>query len=424
MSEDKQQFFERLGYHPHPGQALFHDSPARFRILACGRRWGKSQAAAAEALYAAQTPGQRIWVVAPTYQLTKRIWREVYGNVLRRLKDQAAAISRSELCIEWKNGSLLHCRSADNPLLLVGEGIHLLILEEAARVAEIAYIESLRPTLTDTLGRLVALSTPRGRNWFHRLFLKGRSGDPDWISWQSPTADNPHIAPSELVAARSELPDRSFRQEYGAEFVSDEGSVFPEADACIGGELLERPRPGFTYWLGADWGKAVDYTALVVLEAETGQVVAFDRLKGLPWHLQIERTVALACRFGTRRLVCDRTGLGDVLLETLQRAARQLPFPCRVEGFRFDTVSKQELLDHLAVLIEGRSIAYPPLPPLLEELRAFEYTRTPSGHLGMSAPPGQHDDCVIALALACWNLRTREPALEWLSAGRRESLEE
>ena len=210
------------------GQKMVHDSQARFKVLACGRRWGKTRLGVNECLTVASDRG-RAWWVAPSYKMSEVGWRPI-----RRMTSQAGcSIRKADRTVEFPNGGEIAVRSADNPDSLRGEGLDLVVIDECAFVQETAWVEALRPALSDRQGRAIFISTPKGRNWFWRAFQRGQLGSPDWASWQFPTSANPYIRPAEIEAARGGLPERVFRQEYLAEFLENEGAVFRNIAACI-----------------------------------------------------------------------------------------------------------------------------------------------------------------------------------------------
>ena len=202
----------------HPRQAEIACHPARFRVAACGRRFGKTRLGAAICVKTA-ADGGRAWWIAPTYKVSEVGWR-----LIKRLARQVpgADVKQAERLIFFPNGGEIQVRSADNPDSLRGEGLDFVVMDECAFIHEDAWQEAIRPALSDRKGRAMFISTPKGQNWFYRLWL--RCLDPtqdEWHGWQLPTAANPYIDPAEIEAARLGLPERIFRQEYLAEFLAE-----------------------------------------------------------------------------------------------------------------------------------------------------------------------------------------------------------
>lgn len=371
-------------------------SPARFKILCCGRRWGKSVLAVMACLDAIERGARTVWYVAPTFRMVDLHWR----NLRRWLPDTfPGQFLQAERRLVYDAGPELAFRSADNPDHLRGVGLDFLVVDEAAFVpaGQTVWAEALRPTLSDREGRALIISTPRGRNWFHGLWLRGHHhDDPQIESFRYPTATNPIIAPGEIEAARRELPERIFRQEYEAAFLDDGGAVFRRVRDAVDQERRE-PYDG-RFVIGVDWAKREDFTVFVVLDAEAGRVVAVERFNQLDYAVQTGRLLALCERWRPVLVQAEQNSMGEPLLEQLQRDG--LP----VRGFKTTAGSKARIIDALALAFERGRLSIPDDPVLRAELEAYTLTPTAAGGTRYGAPPGLHDDTVMALALA-WDAR-------------------
>jgi hypothetical protein len=404
----KDTFFGDLGYSPHPGQQAVHGSPAPRRVLACGVRWGKTLCAAMEGLAAAMTPAERScgWVVAPTYDLADKVFREIAFIVMRHLRHRVVTLKEHERRLVVRNmaGGISEIRgkSADNPVSLLGEGLDWVIVDEAARLKPTIWEGHLSQRLIDRRGWALLISTPRGKGWFYDLFMRGQRGDPDYASWNAPSWTNPLLNRELIEAERSRLPERVYRQEYEGEFLEGSGAVFHNVRECATG-IWQQPRSGIEYYAGLDLAKVEDFTVLVVL-TETGDVVFTDRFHRLDWNLQGHRIHASAARFNDASIYCDTTGVGEPIYEALRTAG------CKVSAYPFTQKSKAALIDNLSLMLE-QGLLRLPRPELwpvgIDELESFEYSVTDSGTVRTGAPYGVHDDCVVALALAAWHIRPR-----------------
>ena len=143
-----------------------------------------------------------------------------------------------------------------------------------------------------------------------------------------------------------------------------------------------------------DWGRSHDYTAIALVDVEARQMVALDRFHHIGWDLQRGRLKALCELWNPRAVWAEENSIGSVNIEALQ--ADGLP----VRPFRMTAASKAPLIEALALAIERRDLALLPDDVLLGELAAYTMERLPGGGFRYSAPPGLHDDTVIALALA------------------------
>ena len=402
----KEAFFEHLGYTPHPGQLEVHRSTAPRRIVACGVRWGKTKCAAFEGIAAAMVPADQSvgWVVAPTYDLADRVFREIQLVLATHLRHRVVTMRESDRKIVLRNlgGGLseIRAKSADNPISLLGEGLDWLIVDEASRLKPLVWQSHLSQRLIDKRGWALLISTPRGKGYFHGLFRRGQQGaDPDYESWNCPSWTNPLLDAALIEDERGRLPDRVFRQEFGAEFIEGSGAVFRHIREAATGEWQE-PVPGKTYYAGLDLAKVADFTVLVIMNQER-EVVFVDRFHRIDWSQQVQRIKAVTRRYNNACILVDSTGAGEPVYEAMCHAG------CLVQPYKFTAASKSALIDGLALQLEQRTITLPRVelwPAGIDELEAFEYSVTDAGNVRTSAPSGIHDDCVIGLALASWQV--------------------
>lgn len=234
----KPELFRYIGYEPHTGQVLVHESKAPRRVLACGTRWGKSTCAAMEVVAALMEPAESSlgWLVAPTYELCWRVYRTVEDALHARLKHRIEEVSQRDHRIVVRNlgggVSELRTKSADNPTSLLGEGLDWVVVDEAARLHREIWEGHLSQRLVDRRGWALLLSTPRGRDWFYRAFRRGQNGrDADYESWRSPSWRNPSLDPRALLREKGRLPTEAFDQEYRARFIGEE---LEPCDVCGG----------------------------------------------------------------------------------------------------------------------------------------------------------------------------------------------
>jgi phage FluMu gp28-like protein len=319
---------------------------------------------------------------------------EVGWRPLQRLGSKIGADVRVvDRRVTLRGGGWVQVRSADNPDSLRGEGLDYVVMDECAFTRARAWREALRPALADRQGKALFISTPKGRDWFWHLWLRGQGDDSGWASWTFPTSANPYIETSEVEAARETLPDRIFRQEYLAEFLEDAGAVFRGVTAAATATVTP-PEEGHEYVFGVDWAKHVDFTVIAVIDAQTRQMVAMDRFRQIDYRLQVGRLKGLYERYMPGVIVAERNSIGEPLIEELQYDG--LP----VEGFTTTNATKAQAINGLALAIEKQDLRILNDPDLVGELQAFEPHRLPSGMIRYQAPEDMHDDCVIALALA------------------------
>lgn len=211
-----------------PAQAEIALDRHRFRVICCGRRFGKTTLAIDQMKGRAFLPGSRIAYIAPTYQQA----RDIAWEQLRKDCSQAAQkINESRLEILLVNDSLLVLRGWEAIETLRGQKYDLIVIDEVAMMRDFwsKWQEVIRPTLTDTKGEAMFISTPKGFNHFYDLFNL-QDTDADYKSYHFSTYDNPHIPREELEKAKQELSLERFAQEYMADFKKTEGLVYKEFD--------------------------------------------------------------------------------------------------------------------------------------------------------------------------------------------------
>lgn len=369
----------------------------RFNVLQCGRRFGKTTLGVELAMETAIDGKPAAWF-APTYKLLNEAWREI----VRAMKDVTARVSIADHRVELITGGTIDCWSLDNPDAGRGYKYARAIIDEAGTVKDLqeSWEQAIRPTLTDYEGDGWFLGTPKGRNYFHRLFVKGQDSNGEWKSWRFRSVDNPHLSIAEIESARQDLPEQVFKQEYLGEPSDDGGNPFGLAAIrdCIAPLSTAAPH----VW-GIDLAKSVDYTVAIALD-RSGHVCRIERFQR-PWNETLATLGAIVA--GARALV-DSTGVGDPILEQLQRSGRGA-----FEGYQFTQPSKQKLMEGLAVAIQQHQVCYPD-GVIVSELESFEYEYTRTG-VRYSAPEGLHDDCVCALALAVEHSRAPNPRVRSLS---------
>ena len=397
---DQQRILKSL-WQPHVGQRAVMESSARFRLVAAGRRWGKSIMCVHLALeYALETPDTTVWWVSPSYQQANSYGFDKMTPLLSPdvLADSPKRSKPREIVID--NGSTISFRSADREDSLRGGGVDLLVIDEAGSIPERAWIKELRPTLSNTLGDMIAIGTPRGRNWFYNWYERGQSLDhPNVASFQVESAQNPHVPNSEIEDARDDMPDHVFEQEYLAEFVDESGGVFEDVrEQAEDYELPVAPEDAAgPYAIGVDFARMSDWTVGIVLDAG-GRVVAIERLQQTSWSRIQDVVERLAETYSPNTVALDKTRDNKIVTD-LQDSG------IGVEPVKFTASRKRTLIENLITRLETGDLVFPSgANVLINELEVFEHDMTDSGTVRYSAPSGFHDDTVDALALAAEGL--------------------
>lgn len=402
------------GWTPHETQRQWLQCGAAVKVAACGRRWGKTEAAAIDAAVKAIGTGNiKQMIVSPTYDQSRLIFdtveRLMLSHPITRRMTKVVRTPYPRLMLS--NNSVIMARTADEDgRNLRGHSADRVIVDEAAYVRDSVIAEVISPMLADKNGQLVMVSTPFGKNHFYRAFLRGQDeSDKRFASFCFPSESNPHISREYIEDQRRVLSRRQFAVEYEAEFIDEQSCVFAWDDIKAAIDTGAELKTGESCIVaGVDWARYSDYTALVAIEVrESGmRVIGLDRFNGIGWNMQVERVVEFLIEHRVSAVLTDRTSIGDPLLEQLRNRMWERCADVAVEGYTFTNSSKRELVEHLALKFARRAIAVPDDDELIKELQYFEYELTQSGNVRMNARSGYHDDLVIALALACWQGRS------------------
>jgi hypothetical protein len=383
-------------------QRAFLFTPARYSLTEASTKSGKTAGCIVwlfEQAALKGKPGRNYWWVAPTYGTAKIAFR----RMKRAAPREVYTANESELTITLGNGAMLWFKGADKPDSLYGEDVYAAVIDEASRMKDEAW-HAVRSTLTATKGKVRIIGNVKGRrNWFYQLARKAESGHPGMYYAKLTAYDAVEggvLDAAEVEDAKQTLPEQVFRELYLAEPSDDGGNPFglDAIRACIAPLSSMAPEA----W-GWDLAKSQDYTVGIGLDSE-GRTCRLERYQR-PWEQTIQD---IRQSTGEVQALVDSTGVGDPVLEALQKGRRNF------EGYKFTGPSKQQLMEGLAVAIHRREITFPE-GVIVNELETFEYEYTKGG-VRYSAPEGLHDDCVMALALAVHKRshRVSAPMVRWL----------
>ena len=369
----------------HDAQLDVIEHASRFNILCMGRRWGKSSLGQH---LVAQHISQPIGWFAPTYKLLEEAWR----NITKVYAPIITGKNMSSKRIDFVGGGSVDFWSLDNADTVArGRAYKLVVLDEAAMAPNLedAWQQSIRPTLTDLEGGAWFLSTPKGLNYFYELFQRGNSGDASWKSWQMPTSSNPYIRKSEIEAARLELPDIVFAQEYLAQFVTMDGGRV-RREWLKYGESDLNPEKYMAVDLAISTKENADYTAAAVISRNNdGSIFVHD-----------------VQRF--------RGGFGAVLEFVNSMAQKHNPRVIGIEQVQYQAAVVEELLRRTKLPVRGivpdrdKLSRFQPLEARYQQGLVIHSRNLPREFEDelLSFPHSPHDDMVDALSYAYTLVRT------------------
>lgn len=353
--------------------------------------WMVEQALAGQA-------GWNYWWVAPVSDQAKIAFR----RAMQAMPSDTYTANLSDKYMVLLNGAVIWFKSGDKPNSLYGEDVYAVVVDEASRMKEDAWI-AIRSTVTYTRAPIRIIGNVRGRkNWFFKMARRAEHGDPE-MGYHKIVASDAVTAgvldAKEIEDARTQMPEQSWRELYLAEASDDGGNPFglQHIQACVIHKLSE----GAPVIWGWDLAKRQDYTVGIALDA-AGAVCRLERFQHIPWDVILENIVRMTKSVPA---LVDSTGVGDPIVDFLQKRPGT-----HFEGYHFTPGSKQKLMEGLAVAIQSRDITYPP-GVLVQELEQFEFEFTRTG-VRYSAPEGYNDDCVCALALAVMHKATAPKVLK------------
>lgn len=238
---NKAKYFSMINYQPHARQKEFHKSTARFKVASCGRRAGKTYMTAKDIEPFLFVPDKLIWLVGPTYVLGEKEFRVIWGDIMHKLEfhkspdiKKAYNLKQGEMYIQFPWGTKIEVRSAERKETLVGDGLDLVVMCEAAKHQRETWDRMIEPALADKRGKAIFTSTPEGQNFFYELWQRGLDiNEPEYESWQYPSWENSIIFPEgyddpEIQRLKRNMTRDAFMQEIAADFTSFTGKIYKD----------------------------------------------------------------------------------------------------------------------------------------------------------------------------------------------------
>lgn len=240
----------------HKNQYKIFNDGHRFKVVCCGRRFGKTTLAIITLIIKAlEADNGLFWYVSPTYRQSKQIAWELLQSKLRELPAELIRKrpNETELSVTIGNNSRIQLKGADNPDSLRGVGLNGIVMDEYASMSPKVFEEIIRPTLTDTMGWALFIGTPKGFNHFYDLM---NIKDTDYSVYRFTSYDNPFLFKEEIDKAKEELTDDAFAQEYLADFRKFTGLVYKDFNRnkhIVQPFLIDQ---SWTRYIGIDFGAA------------------------------------------------------------------------------------------------------------------------------------------------------------------------
>lgn len=368
-----------------PYQKEIMDCKERFACVEASTKSGKTASMVIwlfeEALKCKQN--QSVFWVAPVFTQSKIAFDRMRSQVTDR---NFFKTNETRLTLTMPHGAIIEFKSADNPDSLYGFDCYAAVIDEASRMREASWM-AIRSTLTATGGKCKLIGNVKGRkNFFYKMAHRAKNGEKDYFYKKITAYDAVEagiLKLEEIEQAKRDLPENVFKELYEAE-ASEEGSNpfgFDYIKRCALG-ISSNPPTCF----GIDLAKKSDYTVIIGLD-KNRQVCHFERFQK-DWMQTKQAILDLP----KAPIAIDSTGVGDPIAEDIARVRDN------VQMVVFTSREKQQLMEGLAYSIQQRLLLFPE-GVITDELEAFEFEHTRTG-VKYSAPDGEHDDTVCALALA------------------------
>jgi hypothetical protein len=385
-----------------PAQQEVFDDPARFVMLAKGRRFGFTRGAANNTIKVALAGKFKrgLWVDTVNSNIERYVER-YFLPTLRKLPERLWHWRVQQKILRIKDFEM-DFRSADTPENIEGFGYDYVILNEAGIILKKRYLfdYAIRPMLWDYKPKIYIGGAPKGKGIFHDLYQRGLDvNQPDYKSFKHSSFDNPYVQHDLIMEDIKAMPERVVRQEIYAEFLEDDGAVFQRvSDIAILDQ--KEPETDHLYVIGCDLAKLQDFTVITVYDRKDNHQVYQMRFNKIEWPYIRSKVKEVSDKYNHALVILDGTGVGDPTYDDLSREG--VPVEC----YKFTNESKKNLIEKLANWIELKNLYMLKLEDTINELNSFTYDYSEkTGRVIYGAPQGFHDDIVISHALAVWSLQ-------------------
>jgi hypothetical protein len=387
-----------------PWQQEVWTDPARFKVIAAGRRTGKSRMAAWRLIVSAlEADKGHVWYVAPTQQQA----RDIMWQQLLELGNPVIANSHvNNMQLTLINGSIISLKGADRPETMRGVALKFVVLDEYADIKPTVFEQILRPALADLKGHCIFIGTPKGRNHFYDIYKMGQSGKPetkDWKSWHFTSFDNPLLDKEEIEIAKNTMSTFAYRQEFMASFEAPQSEIFKE-DWVIVKDKDDEPEYG-TYYMAVDLAgfenvskqasnkkKYLDQTSIAIVKVGDDNKWWVDKVDAGRWDIKevCERILDHVQLYGIQVIGIEKGSLMRALTPYLtEMMLKQNVYP-RIEEIKLGNKSK---IDRVVGALQGR------FEHRQVELCDGDWVREFKDELLNFPTTGVHDDMVDSVSL-------------------------
>jgi phage terminase large subunit-like protein len=387
-----------------PWQQEVWTDESRFKVIAAGRRTGKSMLAAWRLIVSAlEAKKGHVWYVAPTQQQA----RDIMWQQLLELGHPVIASSHiNNMQVTLINGSMISLKGADRPETMRGIALKFVVLDEYADIKPTVFEQILRPALADLKGHCIFIGTPKGRNHFYDTYKMGQSKKPetkDWKSWHFTSFDNPLLDEEEINVAKNTMSTFAFRQEFMASFEAPQSEIFKE-DWVVIKDKDHEPEHG-TYYMAVDLAgfenvskqasnkkKYLDQTSIAIVKVGDDNKWWVDKVDAGRWDIKevCERILKHAQLYDIQVIGIEKGSLMRAVLPYLTEMMLKKGIYPRIEEIKLGNKSK---IDRVVGALQGR------FEHKQVELCDGDWVREFKDELLNFPTTGVHDDMIDSVSL-------------------------
>lgn len=415
---------------PEKHQLPILQNRARFKVLVWHRKAHKTTLAWNELLRWANAVKGTYWYVAPFLgQAKKIVWQDPDMGAKYCPPEIWDKRNSSETYVTFPNGSIIYMMGANDPQGLRGPNPRGVVLDEYDDMKPETWSQIVQPIMTANPNAWTwFVGTPKGKRDLYRKFefakeqerLKGKESE--WQASLLKASVSGIISKEGLDMVKNDpgTPEDFYKAEYEVEFIDGAGSFFKGVDQILYDPEVNKDRlkihPKKKYQIGIDWAKINDFTVFTALDLTNFYVYPQESFNQIDYNLQQARAESYYLKHNKARVQMDGTGVGVPIFDALSRS---IP---RLEEYTFTEQSRKDLLENLKLKIVTQAIRIPNEPELIYQLNSFQYYLTPTGKVRIQCPDNVHDDRVMSLALACWDMPVK--VVNYLYDEQREILKQ
>ncbi len=352
-------------------------------------------------MWALQSTKVTVWYVCPSEGQAKKVYREIFNELAQKNLVKYKIASKGDIYIQLPNDSKIEFKSAASEDTLRGSSVNYLVLDECSFIKRSTIEEIVLPTMAVSGRKILAISTPKGKNFFYELWLRAFNTDEkvskDYKSFKFSSKDNPKAVLSLIEQFKLSLPDAIYRQEFEADWVDSE-AVFQNIKELAVIQPLQNHNRNDRYYMGIDIALAAtgDYTVITILNHH-GDMVYMDRFRGVEAPALCERILQAYAKFSPVKTIIEQNNQGLPIIQYLEPKIKNM------EGFYTTNESKSLIINQLIAAFSHKEIRVLNDDVLKAELEAFIFKFSPTGKIRFEAASGFNDDCVMSLAFAWHN---------------------